>query len=42
MKRGFTGRAGKPEAAPAFQESKLGGPSWAERAYQDYGAYPME
>ena len=30
------------DAAPAFNESKLAGPSWAERAYQDYGAYPME
>ncbi len=30
------------DAAPAFNESKLGGPSWAKRAYQDYGAYPME
>jgi sporulation protein YlmC with PRC-barrel domain len=30
------------DAAPAFKESKVGGSSWTERAYQDYGAYPME
>ncbi len=30
------------DAAPAYNQSKLAGPSWAERAYQDYGAYPME
>jgi len=42
MKRGFTGRAGKPEAAPAFQESRRYNPFRAERAYPGYGAYPME
>ena len=32
----------KLDMAPAFQESQLAGPSWTERAYRDYGAYPME